>query len=47
VFTCGDGNIPHFTPRADVSTECRDVSFTPLKAFKVLKHLKPKTFFWT
>jgi len=34
VFTCDDGNIPHFTSRVDVSTECRDVSFTPLKVFK-------------
>jgi len=42
VFTCDDGSIPHFTPRVDVSTECRDVSFTPLKVFQVLKHLKPK-----
>jgi len=43
VFTCDDGNIPHFTPRVDVSTACRDVSFTPLKVFQVLKHLKRKT----
>jgi len=42
VFTCDDGNIPHFTSRIDVLTECRDVSFTPLKVFQVLKHLKPK-----
>jgi len=42
VFTCDDGNIPHFTSRVDVSTEFRDVSFTPLKVFQVLKHLKPK-----
>ena len=42
VFTRDDGNIPDFPRRAKINSRCSDVSFTPLKVFRVLNALKPK-----
>ena len=42
VFTCDDGNKPHFSSRVDCNSKCYDVNFTPLKVKRVLKALKSK-----